>query len=42
MRLDFYAKIGETELSKYMKVYKEVDVDDDIPIVVKKMKKFLR
>ena len=33
---DFYAKIGETELSKYMKAYKEVDVDDDIPIVVKK------
>ena len=36
---DFYAKIGETELSKYMKVYKEVDVDDDIPIVVKKNEK---
>ena len=33
---DFYAKIGDTELSKYMKVYKEVDVDYDIPIVVKK------
>ena len=36
---DFYAKIGETELSKYMKAYKEVDVDDDIPIVVKKNEK---
>ena len=36
---DFYAKIGETELSKYMKAYKEVDVDDDIPIVEKKKKK---
>ena len=36
---DFYAKIGETELSKYMKAYKEVDVDDDIPIVAKKNEK---
>lgn len=36
---DFYAKIGETELSKYMKAYKEVDVDDDIPIVPKKNEK---
>ena len=36
---DFYAKIGETELSKYMKAYKEVDVDDNIPIVVKKNEK---
>ena len=36
---DFYTKIGETELSKYMKAYKEVDVDDDIPIVVKKNEK---
>ena len=36
---DFYAKIGETELSKYMKAYKEVDVDDDIPIVTKKNEK---
>lgn len=39
MRL-ILCKIGETELSKYMKAYKEVDVDDDIPIVPKKMKKF--
>lgn len=42
MRLIFMQKSVKLELSKYMKAYKEVDVDDDIPIVAKKNEKVLR